>query len=138
MPTPYDAPYDETNCVYSCVCGWWGKAGYVQISRKHYLDFLGVLKSHVKGLPGVYQCKVCGKQNDRAGLDKCLYDHHALWDGVVTVKDAYGREHVYKGSFQEAQERERRHMTLFNQAHREQLAYRDAPARGGGYSTRRY
>ena len=88
----------EEAYYYTCECGWEGRACELQISRRHFLDLQGVLSSHLRGRPGEYRCKVynCHKVSDLYGFVNCLDSHRLFRDGVLTVKDAYGRDRVYK------------------------------------------
>ena len=130
-PTPV---HGEDNW-YHCRCGWKGRGGWVQLSENHYLDLLGVLRSHMVASPGMYRCRVCGKENDFDGFEKCVFSHHRIYDGVKPAKDAYGRDRVYKGSWENAYRLSEMEKEAFQNA---QVLRRSAPANGSSRSTRRY
>lgn len=83
---------DEGRGIYSCACGWRGRADEIAFSRKHLLNLDGVLWSHKKGSrSGRYRCQVCKKNRDTLEeFGACLDSHRFGSDGVQTVKDAYG------------------------------------------------
>ena len=119
---------------YHCRCGWQGHGGWVQLSENHYLNLLGVLRSHIRASPGMYKCKVCGKENDFHGFENCVFSHHRMYDGVKAAKDAYGRDCVWKGSWEDAYKMSEMEKETFQQ----QVVRRSAPANGSGRSTWRY
>lgn len=79
--------------TYRCDCGWSGNAEVILFSRKHVLNLVGVLRSHVVGRPNMYRCKVCNNTRDLNGFGACLDSHRLFTDNVTTVSDVY-REDV--------------------------------------------